>query len=801
MSAPFLTTTVPNMLIAVEVAWGADLTDLTGASWTWDDITADVIIERGGGAGGGSGKGGGRAGDAAGGSISITLGRPDFSQETQTAEMVCQLDNRSGAYSGGGSSPHWPYVRRNTPVRVRVSNDGGTTWFTRFQGAANGFTPRWDALTGRWATVTLSASGPLRRLNQGTGVGISAMREGTLSDSSVKAYWPCEDRQHSTFIVAAVGPTNGQFRIFDPATGTHVDGAPGECASYTDIPSSGPLVTLADGGGLNCTAVNATTTALTVSALFGNVTNVVPYDGTTINKEGFATTGVILEVYTPTAASVKVWEIAYDGMGGAGTPPTATPGRLKLRGYPETAHAFNTNTVFSAGMNFGLRDNTPYTIGLMLSQSGSTTTWQVYVRRVGDTTTLRATNTRSSNSNGAVVDSLQVGGHEDAGGLSAGHVVVRNIAPIGLGEFNNDEEWMNGYQGEATNDRLTRLCTTHGIPVNILDSAVAENASITDTMGPQYYDTLTALLREIEFTGQGVLYDGLGLGLTYVTKRRREGHANGAASLTIDAAQAQLMEPFAPVDDDQLTINHVDVTRRGGTTQVFEDVTGPMGIDAVGDYATSYTVNTNTDTGLARYAQWTVGVGTQEGYRYPSVSFALETNPSLIAGWLACIPQSRIDVTNVTAVRRQHPAETIQLLLEGWHEEIDAFSWRVTANTSQAAPWNVVVLAAETGSTGDGICHMDTDDSQLNASVAEGVTSISVRTNSGPLWVTSAADADSFPFDIDIGGIKATVTAISGATSPQTFTLSTPLPRAFTGSSTPGAGTPVKVWRPPVFGL
>src|SRR5207245_8928526 len=128
----------------------------------------------------------------------------------------------------------------------------------------------------------------------------------------------------------------------------------------------------------------------------------------------------------------------------------------------------------------------------------------------------------------------------------------------------------------------------------------------------------------------------------------------------------------------------------------------------------------------------------QHGFRYPSVSFALETNASLIPGWLACTPQSRVDVTNVASVRRQHPTETIKLLLEGWHEEISAFTWRVTANTTRSEPWNIVRLAAATGSTGDGICHLDTDGSQLNASVSAGATSIAVKTITGPLRVTPA---------------------------------------------------------------
>ena len=34
--------------VALEVAWGADLTDLTGASWTWTDITTDIDVSQNG---------------------------------------------------------------------------------------------------------------------------------------------------------------------------------------------------------------------------------------------------------------------------------------------------------------------------------------------------------------------------------------------------------------------------------------------------------------------------------------------------------------------------------------------------------------------------------------------------------------------------------------------------------------------------------------------------------------------------------------------------------------------------------
>lgn len=769
---PFLTTKLANHLVAVEVAWGADLTDLDGSGWSWMDITTSVVFD-----------GDGDEGSA----VRIQIGRPDESQETQACEMTCRLDNRSGAYSTDGMSTNWPNVRRGTPVRVRVSTNGGSSWSLRFQGSAVGFSPEWDEETGRWATVVLTASGPLRRLNQGTLAARSAMYMGTMADPSVLHYWPCEDEYGSTFVAPAIGEGNGTFQIYDLNTGGQIPGRAGEFAGNSTIPSSAPLVVLADGGDLTLDIPgNITASAVTVSAFYSGIMQITPWDGTTQNPiRGQDQVGALCSIYTAGAAAGKVWDVYYSG----GT-------NLRLSVYPATLHTYGVNTIINRNLNFHLVHEVDYEVALRLSQSGTTTNYELWVRPLDNIVGWAATGTLANNSNGCDVSGIQLGAFSDTPGLAVGHCVVRNTSVADDYDF----AWSSAHAGEATLDRFERLCLENGIHSVVLDSSFTVNSSITDTMGPQYYDTLTALLREIESTGQGLLYDGLGPGLTYVTKEYREAAAAASAALTLDAASGHLMEPFAPVDDDQKTINHATVNRHNGTTRHYADRSGSLGADKIGEFATSITPNPISDDNLIRYAEWLVSAGTYEGYRYPSVSFALETNNSLIPSWLACTPQSRIDVTNAAAVRRGHSNNTVRLLLEGWQETISAFTWRVTANTSPAEPWNVVRLASPTGSTGDDICHMDTDSSQLNTSVALGATSISVRTNSGPLWVTSAADADSFPFDISLGGARVTVTAISGASSPQTFTVSA-LPRAFTGSTTPGAGAPIKVWNPPVLGL
>jgi hypothetical protein len=753
--APFLTTKLTGYRVAVEVAWGADLTDLTGAGWTWTDITTDVVL---------------RDGEQ----IVIGLGRPDFSSETQTAEMRCMLDNRSGAYSEGGLSPNWPNIRRGTPVRVRVSTDNGATWNLRFQGNANGFTPRWDEATGRWATVELSASGPLRKLNQGTLPAKSVYATEIPKSSgwsSLIVYWPAEGgddiHDNPTLIPASGRPA----LVLDPAYAPKVVNNPSNSA----FPLSGPYQ----------------------SAFKMATDDPMP---------SYTSTGILqvrMMVAIPGAFPVPQWQPLFYMTTTNSTVPTWSlqineTGDLRLIGQNGSGTTVRTGDTVGFNMNGAAR-----LISVIFDNNGSaldttiTTLDPLGVAGFYDQS-FTSTNIGTLTDMDVIGPDFSKDGTGTSNGLVA-HISVQNSA-TDITATATKSVWQ-GLPGETVTARLTRLCNNHGIALSVLDSAVAENASITGTMGPQYYDTLTTLIRECEMTGQGVLYDGLGVGLTYVTKKRREANANGPASLVLDASQAQLMEPFQPVDDDQGTINHCDVQKRNGAVATYIDSSGPLGANVIGDYSTSLAVNPNSDVDLIRYAQWAVGLGTQQGYRYPTISFALETNAGLIPGWLACTPQARVDVTNVAAVRRQHPDERIRLLLEGWHETIDAFTWRVTANTSSALPWNVVVLAAATGSTGDGICHLDTDGSQLNASAAAGATSISVKTNTGPRWVASTEDADSFPFDLDVGGCKVTVTAVTGTTSPQTFTLAAGLPRAFTGSTTVGAGTPVQVWRPPVFGL
>lgn len=70
--------------------------------------------------------------------------------------------------------------------------------------------------------------------------------------------------------------------------------------------------------------------------------------------------------------------------------------------------------------------------------------------------------------------------------------------------------------------------------------------------------------------------------------------------------------------------------------------------------------------------------------------------------------------------------------------------------------------------TGRGPTRADTDGSALTAGISETAASFAVTTTSGPVWTQNPAQ---FPFSIRVGGEVMTVTGITGAASPQTFTV------------------------------
>lgn len=715
---PFLTDILgTDARLMVEAAFGADLTGNPDL-WNWYDITADVR-------------------QADGNKVSIgPMGRSDEASQSQPAGCGFQLDNTSGAYTANHpGSPWFPYVRRNTPVRVRLYVNG--MWSTRFQGYANGWVPSWDTSC-NLAVVTVSASGVLRRLNQGKTPLRSPLYR-AINGGSPVAYWPLEDASGATQASSGVvGGTALKATSTSPKFGS------------VSAAGSAPIADFGGGGQLTGSITSSTDGSFRVEfiAVFASgQTAPAPY----IKPLTWYTTGTYYEWFVqvngPGGFNQEI-EVAFRPSDGSSLVELITA----FVPYDGKAHHYRIDVVQS-GANQVV---TFYVDGVDQIDDG----FLHRVATVGHVT-------------GVVLN--QEG--ETSSALPAiGHLAV--WAPITSGV--DTVSASTGYAGEAAVARLARLCGEQGVPLAIVGTS--------DTaMGAQTVDTFSNLIRECETTDDGLLYDGLGPGLGYVTRQARY---NVTAALTPDmsADPPQVDDPFQPADDDQRNRNLVKVDRKGGSSAISEDVTGTLGANTVGTYDTSVAVNTQTDGVLLYRAAWEVHKGTVTGFRYPTLGLDLAATPALVPAWLASPLASRIDVLNVTSKATQHPPGTVSVLLEGYSEVLSPFDWTVAANCSPYDPWRVAVIESTSRDT---LWRVDAGGSTLAADAPAGATSLSVASTDGYLLSTAGGD---FPVDLDVGGVKVTATAVTGSSSPQTVTV--------TATAYPlKSGWTVHLWRPPAIAL
>jgi len=345
---------------------------------------------------------------------------------------------------------------------------------------------------------------------------------------------------------------------------------------------------------------------------------------------------------------------------------------------------------------------------------------------------------------------------------SAGQVIVQSAA----GSFASD--WtgpVTAWNGETAGNRFARLCSENGFA-----SRIYGYPDSSAPMGRQGQATLTQLLQECESADRGMIYEPRqALALGY---RTLASMYNQAPAVTLDYPSSELGQEgqpgeWAPVDDDQYTVNDVIATRgssggsQGSTYQAVLDDGSPLSISAppagVGDYQSAATLNVATDHQLASVASWMLHVGTNDDQRIPSLPLNL-ARPAL-ASLLYDVQDA--DIGDRTAVQNPPswlPPDDISQILTGTTEELGGFFYLAAWNAIPEGPYEVAVC-------GD---HADTAGSSLAAPASSSAASVSVAVDTGPLWTTSAGD---FPFDIRVGGERMTVTNITGTSSPQSFTV------------------------------
>jgi hypothetical protein len=633
----------------------------------------------------------------------------------------------------------------------------GVDWFApRFHGEVPSWPPRWN-VRGNAVFTPIEAAGVMRRLGQGaTPLRSPLYREFTSARnaSALVAYWPMEDGTVTTVFASATSRTQA-LRI----SGTL------QPASSSDVPGSAPLPVF---GAPVSLSANVPTNYTTGSS-YVHMLVTIPAAG--------LTTGTHLINLLDTSATIYRWQLVYT---------TASGGSLNLQAV-DTSLA----TVAETGATAFAVNGTSFWCYLRLNQIGGTLDFGVHIRKVSPSGAVADEQTGDTTSGTVThgnINRIIIGSTGDLTDASIGHIAIGSTSTFGTTfEFlGGASAAAGGYASERAGRRMLRLAREQHVPLY-----VTGDMDDTTQMGPQRIDTLPNLLADCETADGGVLFEAREM-LTLAYRPRTSMYNQAvAAALTYTG---ELEPPFEPTDDDQHIRNDVTVQRTNGSFAEQTLAAGPLSVlappDGVGVYDEQVTVDVYDDEQLDDIAAWLVYLGTVDAYRFPALAvnqrrLDKDGKDTLRQSIAAADIRDRLTVAGLPVWL---PPDTIETLIEGYTETLDTKIWQIGFNCSPGAPWQLGVRDT---------ARRDSGFSTLAANFISGTnTSMSVATSSGPLWTT---DGSYVPFDVFVGGVRLTVTAISGASSPQTFTITvTPVNGI---NKTIPSGTEVHVWQPAVRGL
>lgn len=347
------------------------------------------------------------------------------------------------------------------------------------------------------------------------------------------------------------------------------------------------------------------------------------------------------------------------------------------------------------------------------------------------------------------------------------------------------EMWQaaTGFQGERAGTRIERLATESGYTATVAGETVYQRP-----MGIQGRKKLLELLNEASRTNFGYLVEA---------RDRNElihrGHStlwNQHPALTIDF-QGGLVSSYKWRDDDLLTENDVSVKREYGgvpSRQVLEE--GTLSVldypDGVGRYDKEYTYSLHTDADAAQTAYMRLHLGTYNGVRVTKLTLDL-ANPRVHQMIDDILRTDCGDLIRLTSPPDELGPDDIDILVNGYTEESDDTQWQISFVGVPGDPWRALTVGI------DGRDRIDTAGCELAEALDETETSVDVLTTALYRWVDSATYPDDFPFVVATGGEWMRVTACTGTTLAQTFTVE----RAVNGvRKTHASGQPISLARP-----
>jgi hypothetical protein len=614
----------------------------------------------------------------------------------------------------------------NTNGTFSVSYSDYEVRSQRFEGEIARFPPVRDT-TGQDTTVPVEASGVLRRYrNNGSVIKSSATRYASRA-VNLLAHWPCEE-----------GSGSAQFASSNAAWP----------AMSMTLAASGKLPQLASSGNL-----------FVASSPLPSVKQSV-WEG-------------LVAPYTPPSPNViqLTWLMNID-IDQAEPANNSTVIRLKNTG---TAYYYILRYVTGGQLLLDVQDyfgtvldsdaiavETRWVVArgrLLLVQSGANVNWAVSVANLTTQTVSTVMGSTASQTIGTL-GGVAVGD----GGLD--DVTMGQIwATSSVSGTNDYAQELYAWQGEAAPTRAYRIIhTEEGVPFQR-----EGNFALGPTMGVQGPAASMQFLDLSQQVNQGLVVEPhFTRGVGYISWSEL---SNRTSRLSVDYAAFKAFRELPVVDDDQFFWNRVTASSGNrsnseGSTATRSLDTGSLGTQAVesggsGPVDKPITVNVNTLAELDNLAGYVLMQGTLDQPRTPQVTLYLH-NPRVYAdrAYLqACLDTREGQFYTVTNIPQTLSSDPVKSLAVGYEERLTQFEHELTL-FGQPGDWYRSAVVAS------GSARVQASKLYWNANVTSTATSGAVKSLDGYLLSTTAT-----PYDIVVGGERITLTAVTGAASPQTVTM------------------------------
>jgi hypothetical protein len=597
------------------------------ASPSWTNITAYVLVAS---------------------PIQVSVGRADEFSEVQPSTLSLLVNNSDGRFTLGKTDGAYG---ANVKIgrRIRVTATRSAVNYVRFDGHINNLPVEWPTGKATIAPVTITATDRLKRMSEAGE--LRSMVEHEILRDTPTCYYPLQEPSGS---VSAADVTSGEqpaARIVQKNSGGAVDfggQGPGSDSQAVDFaPASA-------GSGKRLEA-----SPLTVAV-----------QGAAVTLKGFVRCPPTVTLRMICALTNDTGTVLRLGIG-VDNSLEAQLGDAEGNGYLLLSS--------DAGAGVIVNDDQWHHCAIKDNWNSGSPVATLYLDGVAVTSDISYSRTAVLSFSRLIVGGNKGGEHLEG---AVAHVAGFSSGLADAAVLRHADAGLNGLAGERSDQRIGRVADYVAIPTADRQLDVGDSLVGQQNMAGR---NAIEVMQEVTRTEGGVLFVNPADGkLTFHNRSRRY---NAAVVATLAAASKQVAQGLGFPGDDFGMVNDETVTDADGHDARFLDQTS---IDEYGLYRASKQVVTDSADDALQIAAWDVGSYGTPRVRTPSVIVDIRrleaTGPSLIATLLAATIGNKLRLTGLPS---NAPASSVDVLIEGWAEEITSTTWKIAFNTSPAEVWDV----------------------------------------------------------------------------------------------------------------